>query len=37
MENLIEINRNVKGLDEIVKIDKKTKKRIMRFLESSSG
>jgi hypothetical protein len=37
MENLLEINRKVKGIEEIARIDKKTKKRVMRFLESRSG
>lgn len=36
MENLLEINRNVKGLEEIVKVDRKTKKRVIRFLNSGS-
>jgi hypothetical protein len=37
MENLLEINRKVKGLEEIIRIDKKTKEKVVRFLESRSG
>jgi|GEM_PF-6555766 len=36
MESLIEINRNARGIEEMVRVDKKTKRRVLRFLESSS-
>ncbi len=37
MENLININRKAEGIEEIVKIDKKTKKKVLRFLNFLSG
>lgn len=37
MENLLEINVKLKGLDEIIRIDKKTKKRVLKFLNSGSS
>jgi len=37
MENLLEINRDVEGLEEIVRIDKKTKKKVLKFLNSRSS
>jgi len=37
MENLIEINRKAKGIKEMIRIDDKTKQRILRFLESVSS